>query len=272
MVNGEKMMVYFKGLFPFAIEKGHGNYLYHQELEFFSEVFSLFATQLEYIGPLREPAHRTYSYSGSVPKKLGYKGEFAPQILGTSTFINDELLANVGGWFKKHLGYELSISKEIKSFEVVLVNPHNPAIQINLVDVGQGISQVFPLIVRCFSPNYFNAITIVEQPELHLHPAAHGDLAELFALTAKKENSTFIIETHSENVILRLRRMVTEKKISAEDVIIYWIDEDGLEGSFIQPITIDESGALSDWPEGVFSEDYEEVLAISAAQKKTPRK
>ncbi len=264
-INGEMLKVRFRGLFPERISKENGDAILFNHLDAYEDALNYFSNTLEYIGPLREPAHRSYPYSGSVPKNLGFKGEFAPQILGMSTFVDEELVANVGKWFKEHLGYELSVYKEIKSFEIVLVNPHNSSIEVNIADVGQGISQVLPLIVRCFDPKYHNSITIIEQPELHLHPAAHGDLAELFAITAIRESSNFIIETHSENIILRLRRMVTENRIKPDDVIIYWTDDDEDEGSSIQPITIDDDGSLSQWPEGVFSEDYLEVLAINSA-------
>lgn len=268
MVNDVPMKVRFKGLIPNYIQEKDGGQLSSDYLNSIGELFDNFHKSLEYIGPLRENAHRTYSYSGSIPAKFGYKGEFAPQVLGMSSFVNEELVLNVGQWFKNYLGYEITVSKELRSFEISVISPSDPTVLINITDVGQGISQVLPLIVRCFSPGYHKSVAIIEQPELHLHPAAHGDLAELFATTAIREQSNFIIETHSENIILRLRRMISEKRLDHQDVIIYWIDDDGMEGSSINPITIDEDGTLSDWPDGVFSEDFEEVLAINNAKRK----
>ena len=52
------------------------------------------------------------------------------------------------------------------------------------------------------------SLTIIEEPELHLHPSAHGDLAERFAESLKDKNKRYLIETHSENFILRKSRRV----------------------------------------------------------------
>jgi predicted ATPase len=114
-----------------------------------------------------------------------------------------------------------------------------------------------------------NTLHIIEQPELHLHPAAHGDIAELIAesVTAT-EYSKFVIETHSENFILRLRRLIAEKKLPAENVVIYWVDyQEEAEASQLQKIEISPNGEVSFWPKGIFSEDYEEIKAIGKAQR-----
>lgn len=103
-----------------------------------------------------------------------------------------------------------------------------------------------------------DSIIVVEQPELHLHPAAHEKIADLFVETAKLNNHRYIIETHSKNLLLEIRSLVADKKIpfDKDDVIIYYVDEED-ENAILQEITIDENGNLSDWPEDVFNESYE---------------
>ena len=66
----------------------------------------------------------------------------------------------------------------------------------------------------------------IEEPELHLHPAAHGNLAELFVESLTDTNKNYFIETHSQNFILRLRALVAEGKINCEDLAIYYVDYD----------------------------------------------
>ncbi|MFO5473999.1 MAG: AAA family ATPase, partial [Dolichospermum sp.] len=115
-----------------------------------------------------------------------------------------------------------------------------------------------------------DSIIVLEQPELHLHPAAHGDLAELFAKSAKENNQTFIIETHSENIILRLRKLIVENDFgfTKDDLIIYWIEDAELKGKELREITVDEEGILSDWPEGIFNEGMKEILEMQKALRR----
>ncbi|RYY52784.1 MAG: DUF3696 domain-containing protein [Chitinophagaceae bacterium] len=267
--GGQIFLITFHGLIPVKIYTLNGE---SYQTDFFSNLanqLEIFANGVEYIGPYRKIPSRIYFNSGRYPKRLGVMGENAPVILGTSSYTDDTVLKAVGDWYEKFLGgWRVEVVQNANSFELALVKPHNPAVKVNVVDVGQGMSQVLPLIVRCLTKNRPNEpITIIEQPELHLHPAAHGDLAELFARKAKSEGSSFILETHSENFLLRIRRLVVEKILNPDDVIIYWIDDLNDQGGKLKEIYVDENGDISEWPKGVFSEDLEEVLAIRKAQR-----
>ena len=69
-------------------------------------------------------------------------------------------------------------------------------------------------------------------------------------------------------MILRVRRLIVNGVIDSNDVIVYWVDDEDRPGSRLKPIHIDEDGELDDWPEGVFSEDYEEMISIREAQRR----
>ena len=65
-----------------------------------------------------------------------------------------------------------------------------------------GISQSLPLIIRAFRPSSEESLIIIEEPESHLHPYAHSQLAQLFAESIKEDtNKRYLIETHSQNFI-----------------------------------------------------------------------
>jgi len=251
----------FKGFIPNKIIKTNNKNNIHLDLSFMP--FSL-----DYIGPFRVIPSRTFTIGGNVNEKMGISGENAYRILGESKIKKTDLIEKVGNWYKEHFdGWKLDIyENNYPNLETVLIKETKPKdFRININYVGEGMSQVLPLVVNAFQKT--KMFTIIEQPELHLHPEAHADLSELFALTAIKENRNFLIETHSENFILRLRRLIVEEKINCNDVIIYWLEE-GEEGHSIEPITISEKGVLSNWPEGVFNENIEEIAAIKKAVKK----
>jgi len=125
-----------------------------------------------------------------------------------------------------------------------------------------------PLVVRA-NEKRENSITVLEQPELHLHPVAHASLAELFAKSAKENNQTFVIETHSENILLRLRKLIIQNNFgfTKDDFVIYWIEDSEFGGQELKEITVDDEGVLSDWSEGVFNENIKEILEMQKILK-----
>ena len=201
-------------------------------------------------------------------KDTGVKGKNAYSMLAISKFKEgDRLNQNVGKWYEENFdGWSLEVDNtSIKPFVQILLSKDD--ISINLVDVGQGMNQALPLVVRASVTDRPESIIVLEQPELHLHPAAHGDLAELFAKSAKQNDQTFIIETHSENILLRLRKLIVENDFgfTQDDLIIYWIEDAETKGKELREITVDENGVLSDWPEGVFNESLKEILEMQNA-------
>ena len=103
-------------------------------------------------------------------------------------------------------------------------------------------------------------------PELHLHPAACGTIADLYLTSLENNNNTILLETHSKEVLLRLRRRIAESKNSdihnGVNIIYTSNTRDTCE---IDYITVEKTGELDWWPEGIFEESFEEVVAISEA-------
>ena len=162
-------------------------------------------------------------------------------------------------------------------FKIVITDLET-RVKNNLIDVGHGLSQLIPIVVQTFMPHtsddtkhHLMKLNIIEQPELHLHPAAQSALADLFVegiKTSGKRKNYFLIETHSEHMLLRLRRYVVEERIRPEDVMIYYTEKNIKNGSLeVRRLEIDNRGNIFGWPEGFFSVDYQEVLAIRKVLK-----
>jgi predicted ATPase len=179
------------------------------------------------------------------------------------------LISEVGQWFQDHFdGWRLDVNKSnYPVLEIVLTKETKPSdFQVNIADVGQGMSQALPSVVRAFM-NENDTLIVLEQPELHLHPAAHGDLAELYAQSSVSRKHTYLIETHSETFILRLRALIAKGLINHNDLLIYWIqDDDKSEKSNLKEIKVDQLGEVDYWPPGIFSESFEEVKSLGEAQ------
>ena len=110
----------------------------------------------------------------------------------------------------------------------------------------------------------------IEQPELHLHPALQAELADVFIESALGENkNTFLIETHSEHLILRLLKRIRQTTgglntklppVRPEDVAILFVQPTE-NGSVVQHLRVDQHGRLlDDWPGGFFEESFNELF------------
>lgn len=212
--------------------------------------------KVDYIGPFRQSPMRAYSYRGMESyEKVGIDGSAAYDILYDSV----ELQKKVSAWYADNFnGTRIDLKSLDKGmYQVRMQKKENPFF-VNIADEGQGMSQVLPIVVRCLMPDD-NAIIAVEQPELHLHPAAHWNLAKLFARTAKELKHHYLIETHSENLLLGIRDAVVDREnpLTEKDVLIYFVDEDEDGSAYLRRIEINSEGDLSDWPTGVFNESYE---------------
>lgn len=165
---------------------------------------------------------------------------------------NDYLKRKANGWLR-HFGIQI----DVHTLEDVInkVKVKQDKLQLDITDVGFGISQVLPIIIQGFFTKA-NTMTVIEQPEVHLHPKMQADLADLFidmALPQNKKgkreyNKSLLIETHSEYILKRIRRRIADKTIEANDVSIYYIRHTQENTSEIQRIDISQTGVF-EWPE-----------------------
>ncbi|MDC0992071.1 DUF3696 domain-containing protein [bacterium] len=89
-------------------------------------------------------------------------------------------------------------------------------------DLGQGVSQVLPVACGAVIGGQTDAWRFMQQPELHLHPRVEARLGDLLMFGIKKSRLTradewigsgrgeFLVETHSEHLVLRLLRRIRE--------------------------------------------------------------
>ena len=95
----------------------------------------------------------------------------------------------------------------------------------NLIDVGYGVSQILPLLVRILMQE--RHVFLMQQPEVHLHPKAQAAFASLLATLAKKKNNPFIIETHSDYMVNRARIDIMKGNIKPGDVSLIYLEAQG---------------------------------------------
>ena len=123
--------------------------------------------------------------------------------------------------------------------------------RVPLIGVGEGISQALPVLTILALAKHGRLgrapIIAIEQPELHLHPAAEMQLASAFTQPGW-DGARFVLETHSENLLLGVQLAVLEGRLRPDDVAVYWIERAPDGRSAATQIEITQDGARRGWP------------------------
>lgn len=257
-----------------------------------------------YLGPLR----KAYTRGDSPPKNPDpsrwASGLGAWDELQTTAANNDEYIEDVSEWLsapeRLDTGYSLKLqrykeldvssdlwtklvnannSKEIRdslenlkvSQRLFIISPDG--LELRPYDVGAGISQVIPVVATALISKSDSDVNLVgiEQPELHLHPKIEARLGDLFIHGLQGRHSReFIIETHSEHLMLRLLRRIRETTegtlpvghpgLKPEEVVVAYVYKKD-DRTIVKRLRIDESGDfINRWPEGFFDERLDELF------------
>ena len=226
-----------------------------------------FVTQLRhrldrmvYLGPLREEPTRYERFTPTSNHDVGQSGENMLSLLYSNpqyvTAVNNHLAT-------MEVPYEIRVG-QLESQETLgsilhmsLVN--RAGLVLSPSDVGVGYSQVLPLITQAVVSK--RDLVCVEQPELHLHPAMQARLGDVFIDAALGGNNVqFLIETHSESLMLRILRRIREGRLSPDDVSVLYIDQDKNGISHVVDLEINSAGDfVTAWPHGFFDERLDEI-------------
>jgi predicted ATPase len=207
------------------------------------------------------PSDREYTPTVTSPEYVGFQGERLPSLL----FHNPAILKEVNDWLERlDIGYQIKVQlmepRMRDKFEAHLIDTRRKQpIEVSLLDIGFGVSQLLPFIVQSLASE--GRIIAIEQPEIHVHPKLQADLGDLLAETIREPfENQFLIETHSEHLVLRLQKLVRQKTLTPEEVSILYVAR-GSEGSTVQRLRLDENGDFIDeWPGGFFPERLRELL------------
>lgn len=171
------------------------------------------------------------------------------------------LLEEVSKWMVEITGSRIALEKDAVGFRLTTERNNE---RVNMAVAGRGVQAALPVAALALASQMEEipaSLLIVEEPEAHLHPSAHAAIAELLA-NAASPNRQVLAETHSENLILRLRRKIASHSLRREDLSLVYVDE----GHSPEALEVDQYGGVRDWPVGVFESDMEEAEAIVEAR------
>ena len=272
--------------FPDELNTYYQNSQFVQMLNFQQERFF---RNIYYLGPIRTRPERVYSWSGNEPDGVGDSGEQTiPAILAAKDRLINLKKKQRTKRFREVIANSLKKLGLIDSFMVeplskdnnreyeVKVKTRNSPDWVNLPEVGFGISQVLPVLVACFyAPP--GSILLIDEPEIHLHPMAQSQLADVFidVLNAREDgrprNVQLIVETHSEHLLRRLQRRIAEQCITNEQAVAYFVDMDS-SPLRLRKLDVDIFGNIRNWPKGFFGDEIGDVIAQTEAALKREQK
>ena len=251
------------------------------EEEFPSDLETTVETLFEdvfYLGPFRAYPQRIYRRSASQPIDIGISGERAVDALlfpnrkvvrlkGNAGLSGVTAESFVAEWLRRlGLAFDFRVEQltEGKPVFEVKIRKTSDAAEVLLTDVGFGVSQVLPVLVLCSYVPVMSTV-ILEQPEVHLHPSAQAELADLFIDAFVGRKVQVIFESHSEHLLRRLQRRIAEEKVSEDDIGLFFcsIDEEGR--SSIEQLKLDQYGNIANWPKDFFGDQFGEMAAMSEA-------
>jgi predicted ATPase len=176
-----------------------------------------------YLSPIREESQRVVQAGSPPPRDVGQKGEFA--IPHLAEILKNPDRKDQASFIKKYaasVAHVEGITPQRRFAKMLTeIKGRNPETQADcpLADFGFGVSQCLPIFVQG-AMHHRGQLLIVEQPEAQLHPTAQLELGSFFAELWKDRGVPSIIETHSPNVLLRLRRLVSKGELQASDVSV----------------------------------------------------
>lgn len=247
--------------------------------------FNLFNNNFQYLNAEHIVPLNTYKKSEFEVvqnRQIGKHGEYAVHFLSEygleplqySNLIHpkaksNRLLHNVEAWLNEISPGVRVIVEDIKGLDLIRLsfqyetesgytNEYKP------INVGFGITYALPVIVALLTANT-EKITVIENPESHVHPKGQAKIGELIALTSSNNCQVFI-ETHSDHVLNGIRVAVKENKLPNQEVAIYYFDrvlnDKAEHESVITTINVDKNGELSKYPENLLTEWSNQLLKL----------
>lgn len=251
------------------VNKGRFNYLLRVLTVFFSLpylILKFFKTDQRLVDVI------------NVFKKTEYKkrlGRAANSLQLWHSLITDPShLASVNDWLrderKINNRYQIVVQDGGQKLKQLAFKDMQNGTLVYPQDMGLGISQILPIILASIIHREHKIY--IEQPELHLHPAMQCEIADDFIKSINERDNEFIIESHSEHILLRIMRRMRETAngdhapgdalaLTPDDVCLLYVDHNG-KHTYVNELELDEDGTLLDpWPNGFFEEGYKERFA-----------
>lgn len=190
-----------------------------------------------WIAPIRTKPERIYD---GLSREYSAEGEHSPFVLKQhlkSKRFAEQLteFGNTSGLFETVSTHTFGKGSR-NPFEVLI---KFKGAELNIENVGYGVSQALPLVVEFLASEQGRRFA-VQQPEVHLHPRAQAALGSLIFQLAKERKHTFLVETHSDFLIDRYRLEMAGSDSPPDAQILFFARTET--GNSVTPLEIGQKG------------------------------
>lgn len=200
------------------------------------------------LAPMRTRPKRTYDELNGEFKP---EGDHIPLVLARLIAAKQTQSAELDALTKYGLASGLFEKIDVKRLGRQPSEPFQVRVKMkgpdaNIIDVGYGVSQSLPIVIdSIMAPN--KEVLLIQQPEVHLHPKAQAALGSFFVEMVANSGKQFIVETHSDYLVDRIRIAVAKKEIPAAKVQLLYLERDGLDIK-VHQLNLDDVGNITNAP------------------------
>lgn len=225
------------------------------------DAINRYKNKMNFISSYRLAAERIYLEESLTDGKIQASGKgFVNQMLywRESNRKNYESLINAMRFMK--ILYDIEPERIGGGQFKIGVTIHKDGPKASLSDVGFGISQLLPIIVGDIELG--NESTLFSaQPEIHLHPNAQANYAD-YLVSQIAQNKNYIVETHSEYLLNRIRLAIVKGQLNEDDIRVYYLSQEH-DTTKLYPIVFTKSGQINGAPSDFFETYMIDVMNIA---------
>lgn len=260
-ITGAKVVEMDKGL----MAEDHGaSVAMSMVLSDISELFKLLNKNLNFVTSFRNPASRTYLETTLKDGKVKSSGEgFVMELLNWRDKDRKRYETIIDQLRKLEVLYDIEPKRLDGGNFQVDVKVRKDGVFANLSDVGFGVSQVLPVVVADMELGDESTL-MAAQPEIHLHPSVQANLGDYYIHQINNSNKNYVIETHSEYLLNRLRLQIANGTLKADDIRVYYINQVDGQTIFHQ-IKFCKNGQIEGAPEDFFETYMMDVMNLAMA-------
>lgn len=235
------------------------------------ELFKQFYGGVRYLGPIRASAERFYRFQDLQIGEIDHTGSNLPMVINSLGKAKKNKLSK---WVKESFGFELELESTGTHY-ALLIKEEGDSRYHNVSDMGFGYSQILPVIVSIWleiedkedsdaiiASNYWHPkikqskTIVIEQPELHLHPALQYKFGSAIAKViniADQLDYNFIIETHSKHLIDAIGEGISQGIVKESQINVALFEKNSSGVTEVSLAGFDKEGYLVNWPTGFLS-------------------
>ena len=233
-------------------------------IEKISNEVSKFVIEIDYLGANRLSPQRYFERVSSSTRRAGIAGNRSisslANVIGRNIPKTERFNQMTGKVIGKTIKFNNIKGTNYRLFEVLVSNSDGTSGELNLADVGHGISQCIPLIGSTLT----DSVLLCEEAESNLHPAAQArlmtTLLESYSEKDSGGNPLIILETHSEHFLKALlRHLETGEGLSDEDVCVLYVEEqDGR--TVVKRIRTKDGEFVDPWPRNRWDDETNPII------------